>query len=66
MYHNLLIEQAEKVARGEEPMGLVRDVDENEPMIQIRWEEHAKEAYWPGGRPVQYFTPTTEARVAAK
>jgi len=62
LYHNMLIEQAEKVARGEDPMGIVRDEDENEPMIRIRWEERAKEAYWPGGRPVQYFTPAAEAR----
>ncbi len=66
LYHNMLLEQAEKVARGEDPMGVIRDPDENEPSIRIRYEDHAKEAYWPGGRPRQYFTPATEARVAVK
>jgi 5,5'-dehydrodivanillate O-demethylase len=66
LYHNMLFEQMDKVARGEEPMGIVRDVDENEPMIHIKWEEKAKEAYWPGGRPNQYFTPTPNARIPSK
>jgi 5,5'-dehydrodivanillate O-demethylase len=66
LYHNMLIEQAEKVARGEEPMGLVHDVDENEPMINIKFEAKAKEAYWPDGRPVQYFKPIPDARLATK
>ena len=57
LYHNLLLEQIGKVERGEDPMGLVRDVALNEPMIRIRWEDHAKEVFWPGGRPSQYSEP---------
>jgi 5,5'-dehydrodivanillate O-demethylase len=35
LYHQLLMEQMDKVERGEEPMALVRDPAENEPMIEI-------------------------------
>ena len=35
LYHRLLMEQMDKVERGEEPMALVRDPAENEPMIEI-------------------------------
>lgn len=35
LFHNLLLSEAEKVARGEEPMGMVRDPAVNEPYIHI-------------------------------
>ena len=36
LYRRLLLENIEKVQRGEEPMGVVRDRAKNEPMISIR------------------------------
>ena len=50
LYHNMIMENIAKVERGEDPMAVIRDPDVNEPMIHIRLEEAAKEAYWPGGR----------------
>lgn len=50
LYHNMLLENIAKVERGEDPMGVIRDPDVNEPMIQMRMETKAKEGYWPGGR----------------
>ena len=38
LYHNMLWEQVERVERGEEPICVVRDPAENEPMIDIRRE----------------------------
>jgi len=35
LYHKMLLEEMDKVERGEEPMGIVRDPAENEPMIDI-------------------------------
>jgi len=45
MYHNLIIENIDKVERGEEPMGIVRDPDVNEPYIHIRHEGVARDGY---------------------
>ena len=42
LYHNLLLEQIEKVERGEDPMGTVRDPAVNDPMIRIRLEKAAR------------------------
>jgi 5,5'-dehydrodivanillate O-demethylase len=39
LYHKLLMEQMDKVERGEEPMALVRDPAENEPMINLEREQ---------------------------
>ncbi len=36
LYRKVLLEQMEKVARGEDPLGVVRDPEKNFPMIQIR------------------------------
>jgi len=36
LYRKLLIENMEKVERGEDPMGVIRDPEVNEPMIVIR------------------------------
>jgi len=35
MYHKLLVEQMERVERGLDPMGVIRDPAENEPMIRL-------------------------------
>ena len=35
LYHKLLLEQMEKVERGEEPMAVIRDLEENFPMVSI-------------------------------
>jgi 5,5'-dehydrodivanillate O-demethylase len=36
LYRNLLLENIEKVERGEDPMGVIREPDVNEPFIPIR------------------------------
>jgi 5,5'-dehydrodivanillate O-demethylase oxygenase subunit len=46
LYRKMLIEQMERVERGEEPMAVIRDRSENEPMIDIRRERRA----WQGFR----------------
>lgn len=38
LFHNLLLENLEKIERGEDPMGTIRDPRQNEPMINIRRE----------------------------
>jgi hypothetical protein len=45
----MLIEQMERVERGEEPMAVIRDRGENEPMIDLRRERRG----WQGFQ-VQY------------
>jgi 5,5'-dehydrodivanillate O-demethylase len=42
VYHNLLLEQIERVERGEDPLGTVRDPAKNEPMITVHLENHAR------------------------
>jgi hypothetical protein len=39
LYRNLLMEQIEKVERGEDPMGVIRDPAKNEPHIAIAREK---------------------------
>ena len=41
LYRNLLLEQIEKVERGEDPIGVIRDRSTNEPMIVIPRESKA-------------------------
>jgi 5,5'-dehydrodivanillate O-demethylase oxygenase subunit len=41
LYHRLLLEQLERVERGEDPMGTIRDPAENEPMIDIAREQRS-------------------------
>ena len=36
LYHKLLLENMERVERGEDPMGTIRDPAENEPHDRIR------------------------------
>ncbi|MPZ15151.1 MAG: Rieske 2Fe-2S domain-containing protein [Chloroflexi bacterium] len=57
LYHRMLLDEMEKVDRGEDPMGVVRDPAVNEPYIRIRWEDRAKEMFWPGGRTFEWTVP---------
>jgi 5,5'-dehydrodivanillate O-demethylase len=41
LYRKVLFEEMEKVARGEDPMGVIRDPAKNEPMIELRRESYA-------------------------
>lgn len=45
LFRNLLLEQMEKVERGEDPMGVVRDPAKNEPYIEIGREKVALNAF---------------------
>jgi 5,5'-dehydrodivanillate O-demethylase oxygenase subunit len=45
LYRKMLQEQMERVERGEEPMAVIRDPRENEPMINIRRERQAWQAF---------------------
>jgi 5,5'-dehydrodivanillate O-demethylase len=45
LYRKMLLEQMERLARGEEPMAVIRDRGENEPMIDIRRERRAWQGF---------------------
>jgi 5,5'-dehydrodivanillate O-demethylase len=45
LYRNLLVEQMEKVERGEDPMGVIRDRARNEPFIRIAREKVALKSF---------------------
>jgi 5,5'-dehydrodivanillate O-demethylase len=45
MYHKMLLDEAEKVARGEDPLGTIRDASKNEPMIVIPREHVGYDAF---------------------
>jgi 5,5'-dehydrodivanillate O-demethylase len=45
MYHKLLAENMERVERGEEPMALIWDPADNEPMVDIRRESTGMRAF---------------------
>jgi 5,5'-dehydrodivanillate O-demethylase len=45
LYRSVLLEQIEKVERGEDPLGVVRDPAKNEPMIVIPREKDALKAF---------------------
>ncbi len=45
LYHNMLLENAAKVARGEDPMGTIRDPEKNFPMIAIKHERVARAVF---------------------
>ncbi len=47
LYHQLLLENIEKVERGEDPLGIVRDPEKNFPMIAIKHERIARAAFRP-------------------
>ncbi len=45
LYRKMLMEQMERVERGEEPMAVIRDRGENEPMINIRRERRGWQGF---------------------
>jgi len=45
LYRRMLLEQMDRVERGEEPMAVIRDRAENEPMIDIRRERRAWQGF---------------------
>jgi 5,5'-dehydrodivanillate O-demethylase oxygenase subunit len=45
LYHKLLLEQIERIERGLDPMAIVRDRAENEPMIDLRRERRPLDAF---------------------
>ena len=45
LYHKMLLENAQKVEHGEDPMGVIRDAAENEPWIKIPREDHTLKAF---------------------
>jgi len=45
LYHKMLLEEIEKVERGEDPLGTIRDSAVNEPWIQIRRERIGYQAF---------------------
>jgi len=45
LYRRMLVEQMDRVERGEEPMAVIRDRRENEPMIDIRRERRAWQGF---------------------
>jgi hypothetical protein len=45
LYRNLLLEQMDRVERGEDPMGVVRDSAKNEPFIRIEREKVALKSF---------------------
>ncbi len=45
LYRSVLLEQIEKIERGEDPLGVIRDPAENEPFIRIPRERVPLEAY---------------------
>ena len=47
LYRKILVEQMDRVARGEDPMGVIRDRARNEPMIDIRREGSALTGFDP-------------------
>jgi len=44
-YRKLLLQEIEKVQRGEDPMGVIRDRAKNEPMIELRRERVGYQAF---------------------
>ena len=46
LYRKVLMENIERVERGEDPMGVIRDPDVNEPFIPIRREQVGYSAFW--------------------
>jgi 5,5'-dehydrodivanillate O-demethylase len=45
LFRNLLLEQIDKVERGEDPMGVIRDATKNEPFVSIAREKVALGAF---------------------
>ena len=51
LYHNLILENIDKVERGEDPMGTVRDSAKNHPYIAFRRESESKKMLQSGWVP---------------
>jgi hypothetical protein len=45
LFRNLLLENIEKVERGEDPLGTLRDPAQNTPFIEIKTEVQARRAF---------------------
>jgi hypothetical protein len=45
LYRRILFEAMEKVARGEDPMGVIRDPARNQPMIEIPREREGYQSF---------------------
>jgi 5,5'-dehydrodivanillate O-demethylase oxygenase subunit len=45
LYHKLLLQEMERIAQGFDPMGVIRDKADNEPMIVIKREQATLTAY---------------------
>ncbi len=45
LYHKLILENIEKVERGEDPMGIIRDPAKNEPWVEVKRERAAWGAF---------------------
>jgi len=45
LYRKVLLQEIEKVQRGEDPMGVVRDPAKNEPMIELKRERVGYQAF---------------------
>jgi 5,5'-dehydrodivanillate O-demethylase len=46
LYHNLLLENIERIERGEDPMAVVRDPAKNFPMIELPRERRGYKQFW--------------------
>jgi 5,5'-dehydrodivanillate O-demethylase len=45
LYHKLLLENIEKVERGEDPMAVIRDPVQNEPWVEMKRESTGYQAF---------------------
>ena len=59
LYRKVLWEQVERMKRGEDPMGVIRDPAKNEPMIQIARERQRLQSFHIAGR--SYDSPSSVA-----
>jgi 5,5'-dehydrodivanillate O-demethylase len=55
LYHKLLVENMDAIARGEDPLGVIRDPAENEPMVNLRREHKRLGAFAFQRTDVDYF-----------
>lgn len=63
MFRKVLLEQIERVERGEDPLGVIRDRARNEPMIEIQRE---RKAHYAGGFLAATGNDRTELRYVRK
>jgi len=60
LFHKLLVENMDAVARGEDPLGVIRDPAENEPMVDLRREHKRLGAFAFQRTDVEYFEKIQE------